>query len=443
MINRIIINIKAFFIWIKKILKSLFLQRLFKSNRSVAIISVLIAIVSWIIVSIMSTENISIVISNIPVSVSLSDSAMDDGLRIFSGQDVTASVTAVGSRIVVGQLTKNDIKIVAQQASFINAPGNYTLALTAKKAGVLTDYEILSDISPGFLNIVVDNYKEVEFKIEKDIKYTSPDEYYKGDLNFSFENVTISGPESEISKVSKIVAKKEFNEPIKQTMTESIPLIMQDKDGNVIKSNNIALSSNEVDVTIVVLSKRTLNVSCEFNGMPTGIETSNFVTAIIPNVLDVAASEETFSKLHSIKLGPIDFSTIDTSKNNIEVPIILPMDCKILNDISHARVSINTKDLVQKEISINKFSFINSADKDSLRCYSNNVKVIVVGPTDQIFRLTAKDIEARIDMSGKESMVGYAEMPLNLVISNHNACWVYGKYKVIVGCREGQEKVNN
>ena len=138
-------------------------KNVFYSDRAILLLSVIISFIFWFVLSIGDTEGKPVTISDIPISVNLSDAAVEDGLKVFGGQNTKAEVSVTGSRIIVGQLTKSDIQIVAQMASSITSPGNYTLELTPKKVGVLTDYEFSSGVTPGFVTVMVDRYREAEF----------------------------------------------------------------------------------------------------------------------------------------------------------------------------------------------------------------------------------------------------------------------------------------
>ncbi|MBQ3093087.1 MAG: hypothetical protein IJC57_02400, partial [Clostridia bacterium] len=117
---------------IKDKIKNIKINRLFYNNKFVAVFSIVTSFVIWIAMASNSSESIPMIISDIPVDIVLSESAVKDGLRIFSGQDITARVEVTGNRLTVGQLTKNDIQVTAPQAaSTIMSPGNYTLELAA------------------------------------------------------------------------------------------------------------------------------------------------------------------------------------------------------------------------------------------------------------------------------------------------------------------------
>ena len=91
-------------------------SRLFSNTKFVLIISLLLSVVIWIMVSLSDTNESNVTISNIPININLSESATNSGLKIFSGADQTASVTVTGNRVAMGSVSSDDIVVSAPNA---------------------------------------------------------------------------------------------------------------------------------------------------------------------------------------------------------------------------------------------------------------------------------------------------------------------------------------
>ena len=104
------------------------INKLLCSNKFTFLISLIFSFCIWIKLSTSSSERISKTITNIPIVINLSESAKEAGLTIFGLDNIKAEVTVSGNRITLGQLTKDNITVFAQQsAGIINSTGNYTL----------------------------------------------------------------------------------------------------------------------------------------------------------------------------------------------------------------------------------------------------------------------------------------------------------------------------
>ena len=103
--------------------------RLFYNDKFVMIFSVLVSIILWFTVSATNTSTESHkVISDIPVTIELSQNAKDNDLMVFNDNQ-TASVSVSGSSFIVSQVQKENILVTALQAGSIDRAGTYTLVL--------------------------------------------------------------------------------------------------------------------------------------------------------------------------------------------------------------------------------------------------------------------------------------------------------------------------
>lgn len=404
---------------------------IFSNNKLIFLFSLMISFVIWLIININSRDTLPITISDIPVSIQLSESAVKDGLKIFSGQNLKAQVDICGNKLILSQVKKDDIFITAPQAaSTITSPGTYTLELTAKKAGVLTDYEFASGVQPNFITIMVDRYREAEFTVEPEIEFSANPSYFLGSTILSSPSVVLSGPESEISKIKRIVVKKRIPQELESTFTAKMPIIMYDAYGEQIISETISSTASEIEVTIPVLTKKTLPIHPNFINAPEGFDLSDGSVGTSPNSLEIAGPQEQVEKMNSIELDAIDFHKIDLQNNRFDLPINLPQGCKSLNNIYSAEVFIDTSKCKDKYLRITEFSFINMPEGKTAKVYTDGIDVKFVGHANKIKSLSPSHVQAQINLSGKESMLGSMEVPAKIVINSVTGTWVYGEYLI-------------
>lgn len=425
-------NMKSFTGKMKKIT----LGKLFYNNKFVMVFSVIMSFIVWIVVSSSKSESVPVSISDIPVDINLSESAVQDGLKIFSGQDITARVDISGNRLVVGQVTKNDIQISAPQAaSTIMSPGNYTLELSAKKVGLLQDYQIVSAVKPSVVTVMVDRYREAEFNIEPEINFTPKSDYFVGNTILSSQKVKLSGPETEISKIKKVKVKADIPGEISSTATLKLPIIMYDAYDKPITSETISCSVDEVDASVPVLMKKKIDIIPQFDNIPTGINLNREYKDIVklnPSTLEIAGPEETVKSLSSVKLDSINFRDISLQSNSFNMPINLPQGCRSLNNEYSSTVSLNLSQFKEKNFNINQFSFKNVPAGKEASVYNGEINVTVLGPSNKSNSLKASDLSAEIVFNQDKEISNSMEMPVKITIKNHNSLWVYGTYYVNV-----------
>lgn len=424
------ITLKSWRDLLKGKLTKISINKIFYDNKLVFLFSVFVSFAIWIGVNAGGADSTPVTISDIPVSISLSESAVQDGLRIFSGQDIKAQIDISGNKVIVGQVTKDDILItVPQAASTITSPGTYTLELTAKKTGLISNYEFASGVQPTFVTIMVDRYREAEFNIEPEFEFSANPNYFLGATVLSSPKAVLSGPESEISKIKKICVKGHIDQELQGTFTTKSPIIMYDAYGEQIISETISSTVKEVEVTIPVLMRRNISIKPNFKNTPSGLNLSSIVKTV-PASLEIAGPEEQIGDMMAIELAPIDFSELNVQKNRMSIQIDLPNGCRSLNNIYSVEVFINTSGFKERTFCVDQISFLNVPEGKTTKVYTDKIDVKLVGPSNSIRYMSAENITAQIDLGGKEDLSGSMEIPVLITVKNYNDVWAYGKYLV-------------
>lgn len=412
------------------------LGRLFYNNKVVMFFSIIFAFIGWIILSTSSSETTTKIITDIPITVPLSESAKESGLTVFGTEDIKAEIPVSGNRLILGQLTKNDIQITAQQsANMITSTGKYTLELSAKKNSLLTDYEISSSVSPKFITVVVDRYKSKTFEITPNIKYTANTDYFVAPIALSEPNVTISGPESLISSIDKASVEGSVPGTINNNVDlNNLPINLFDHDGNKINTKNLTLSITKVNATISILQRKFVDIKPQFTSIPSGLNIKDLSVQVIPSTVEIAASNDTFKNINKITLDSIDFSKINLEHSQFEQSLNVPADYRNLNNTYNSTVKINLSGFQARTITANNIVFKNLPSNRSASSHTMSLPIQVIGPSGQIRSLSPSDIFIEVDLSGKEEFSGRTEMPAKITFNaSANKCWAYGTYKVNVG----------
>lgn len=403
---------------------------LFYNDKFVLLFSIFASIVLWIVLASTNTEEHPRSIVNVPIKVTLSDAAQQDGLKVFSPVNSTATVSIKGNSMIVNQISASDLELTAL-ASTITAPGTYTIPLQVRATGTLSDF-MVDSISPPQVIISVDRYKEKTFQIDTDIKYksdyTSDPSYFVGAATLSSDSVTITGPEKDISQINRVAIQYEVSDTLRESKSFTSDLILYDVNGNKLSVGKMKLSVEKVDVTIPVLPRKVLPLSISFINKPDALQLSPDQVTVEPQSIEVAGPKESIDSLNEISLAPIDFATISPTKNTFNVNVTLPTGCRNLSSIPVAKVTLHVEGLATRSLVVTNFSVKNLASDKTANIYTNNLPVTVVGPEAEISKLTSSNLSAQIDMAGKENFTGHTEMPATISISGASSSWVYGSY---------------
>lgn len=421
---------KEYIDFFKNKLKKINTGKLLYDNKIVFLFSVLISFSIWICINVSGKDSDPVTISDIPVSINLSESAIKDGLRIFSGQNTKVQIDISGNKLIVGQVKKDDIQVLAPQVNTITSPGTYTLELTAKKVGILSDYEFVSSLQPSFITIMVDRYREAEFTVEPEIEFSADPSYFLGATVLSSPKVMLSGPELEISKIKRVVAKGKIKEELTSTYTTKLPITMYDDYGKQIISETISSTVSEVDVTIPVLMKKKMTINPNFENVPEGLDIFSSLVKVDPTSLEIAGPEDQIAEIDKIELDFIDFNELNVSSNKFSIQINLPGGCRSLNNVYTAEVSVDTSGFKEKTFSVSQISCTNIPEGKTASVYTGKIEVKVVGPASSIRKLTSDNISAEVDLESRQDLSSAMEVPAKIKFKNFDDVWAYGEYLI-------------
>lgn len=409
-----------------------FLKRLFSHNLTLLIIAFVITFVTWFVLSANSQTDTNVTISDIPITIELPKESLDEGLQVFSGGDVKASVEVTGNRITVGSLTPSDIQVVANQSNSIIAPGAYNLPLSAKKTGVKTNYSIVSStVTPSNVTIYVDKLKEAEFDIENQLIYKVKDGYY-ANASLSETSVALSGPDSEVSQVDKVVVQGTVEGELADSKTVEKTLIYLDKNGDELELSLTKADIDSVKVAISVFPMMDVDLEVDVENAPKSYPT----LSISPSTIKIAGPTDSLKNIkdNKINIGTVDFKKLKNEKTKLSFDISLPTECKNISNESTATVSIDLSKYKNDSVSCKIGNELDSSKYSAE--YDNTVDITVYGLKDDIADISATDLTVTADFSNvleKVSKDGSITVDVPLVISlssDYDKCWVYGDYTV-------------
>lgn len=412
-------------------------SRLFYNNKFVACFSVFLAIVLWFITISNDTQDHAWAVTGVPIKITLSDSAQSDGMKVFWQANPTATVYVKG--MVVNQLNSTDLVAYAPSASSIASPGTYSFPLNVRNAGSnLSQAAYTVDhIDPQSITFTVDRYREKTFKIQSDITYKqgykADPSYFVGPAVLSTDSVTLSGPEKQVSQVNRVAFEYEVDNTLTDTKKFTATLVMYDANGNKIEKGDMTVNPEKVDVTIPVLPRQTMTMNAAFTNKPAGLLLGAGQVQVVPEKIDVAGPKDTLANMAgAISLDPVDFSTISPSHNSFDATVTLPATCKNLSNTPTAHVTLDLSGMSTKQMTASTFEVKNLGSGRNATVNTTGLSVTVVGPPDEVSKLTGSSIVGNIDMSGKENFTGQTEAPVTFSVSNFSSCWVYGSYMASV-----------
>lgn len=413
--------------------KSSFLTRLFSHNIVLLIISFLLAFIAWFIINANSQTETNVTISNIPISITLPDTAVEKGFRIFNDNEYTASVEVSGNRVTVGSLTPSDIQVTANQVSTIDHTDEYNLPLSAKKVGVKTNYNIMSSVNPSSVTVFVDKFKEKDMPIDKSRMKVVIDTGYYSEVSMSNDTVHLEGAASKIDEIETVAIIDTINADGTAPMTLQKPLVFLDKNGNQIDLHYVTTDLKSVEVTVVSQPRKDVTLKLDIQNAP---KYAPEVTLTPSQVSLYGPADQINSiKNSSVTIGTLDFKTLTNKSYQIPYDVSLPenlKDCHVISeDEDVVMASVDLSSYSSTTLNVEVKARVDTTKYKAEIASNPTVKLTVYGPDSLISEITEDDVRAIADITKMTSQLDSEKtvsisVPLTVTLgSDYLSCWVY------------------
>lgn len=415
--------------------KKLSLNKLFQNNKFLIILSLVISTITWVYMSMGTTNDTSVTISNIPIQIELPDQLVNNGLQVFSDTEQTATVTVTGSRAVLGSISTKDITVTAA-TNGIDSAGTYQISLSAVKTNPSANFQIISTVTPSNVNVIVDYLRETSFPIQENVVYKVADGYYAS-TSLASKNITISGPQTEIAKIAKVSASAELDGILDDSTSATADILLYDKSGNRISTDLLKMEFGTVEASISVLPEKTVKVVPEFMNKPEGLNLGDDMLSVEPSEILLAGPKKVLDNTKSIKLESIDFATLSNKRYEYDDQgINIPTDCKNISNSTAAKVVLDLSSLSKKTYTVDSFKVSGLSSEYKADVTQTNMSVTVIGSKKELENLKSSDIECIIDTSDQSGTVGSVQMPVTFKLKGTSTCWVSGSYKANITISE-------
>ncbi len=408
-------------------------RTLFSNNKFVFAFSLIIAFGLWLWVSVEKSPVVENVIVSVPVQIDLENSVPEQlGLEIFGDNSFTVDVTVTGKKFIVSSLTADDIKVTAQ-TNYVDSSGNKSLLLKASQNSS-QDFEIVS-LSQNYISVFFDTYKEAEFAVEPNIVNPSVIEgCFLGNVVFSKSTVTVSGPSSEVNKITGVAATAEITEQLSATttVTPDIELLGAEKS----ELSNVTVNTGDagITMTIPVLKEVTLPTTVTFKNAPANYLASSINKTVYPSTIKVGIPIEKIDTVKEISVGTVDFNDIDAGNNVFTFNAQDIPDYYVTDSAKTFKVNVYISDVTSTVLSVPVQNFTVNPKEGYTAAVNTKViqNVKILGPESVIGTLTSDSIAVEIDLSNADAAEGTFNVPVKIVINDNTSCWANGSYTVNV-----------
>ena len=376
-------------------------------------------------------------INNVPVDFTYDSAAYTSrGLSIVSAPEKYVSLKLSGDGYTIGSLTSSDF-VVYPDWSGVRDSGEKTLHLQVRGVNTLLNGVSVSiEGGDNSVDVVFDVVEEKTVPITVTTNYlTIADGYILYGTELSKETVTLSGPSTEIDKVETCTAEVTHKGELTDSVTLDTALRFYTKSGSEVKFEYTNLEESSVEVTLEVYKMATLPVSVSFINAPRNFDPSVLVYSLSKQTLNVAGPESQIEKLSTLSVGTIDLSTFALNKV-YELPIELPGNIRLLDNISSITVSFDSSKLETKTMNLpaSCVQVVNLPSTYTLNVQTERLmNVTLCGPAGLLDTLVPEQVVIEIDADDFYVAAGQQNIACRLYVPSNGKIFALGSY--VIQCK--------
>ena len=393
------------------------------------ILSLAIAVLIWLIVRNVQDPVIVQTFYDIPVTL-VNESYLSNNMKIpllIDGDD-TVKVRIKAEESVIKELKKEDIVAQADMTQiYMDAtPKMVPVEVTCK--GIADDN---ITVTPRNIQVDIENQTSVEKTIAVNTGDTTPDKDYEvGSLLANPEKVTISGPESIINKIDKVVAKIDVTGMKESNVELDSELKIYDKNQDELSEKQLSylnlagVQDNKIKIQAQFWKvQKNVKIGSEYSGSPQyGYEVDS--VSVVPETLSLAGTDEALQKLAvegntlTIPASYIDVSGKDSDFDvKVDISELLPENMKLARDINStviATVKILPYNSRDYEVSPTQIKVENKPENMNYKFEPDKIVARIKAKEEDLDNLKTDDIQMKIDL--KDAKAGENTLPVTVTL---------------------------
>ena len=403
-----------------------------KSKLFSLIVSVLAAMCLWVYVMTVVNPDVDLTIGNIPVTFSGAEVLREDhGLVITGDYQEFVSVHFYGKNADLKTLDqhKDELKAVID-VSKVRSTKDYTMSYDITLPSAVSASSITKmDKSPANITFTVERQIRKSVEVRGDFSSVKIAEGYMLDsTSFDFDSITIEGPESIVNTVDHVQITIERSN-VDKTITESVPVVLLDKDGAQVDPTQLTLSADAIEVTMKIVKYKVVPIEVQFTEGG-GAKLSDLDWDYEPKAVTLSGDSTVLDGLNSIQLEPIDLSTLPSNDETVERAILIPNDAKNVSGEETVSVRITIKGKQIKTLRTTNIVFVGvDEEKFKATSLSQQVQVTIRAAAADASRISATSIRIVADMSGY-TQEGTYQVPVTVYVDGFDSAGAIGQYSI-------------
>ncbi len=363
------------------------------------VISLVIAIVVWIIVANLDDYKTTKQISGIEIEFVNGDAITEKNKVYEVPEGTTIDIVVKGRRSVVEELTSEDFKAVAD-LSKMSVTNAVTVEVSAISSYVARDLTI--SYTNNAVTIAVENKIEKQLPITVRADAEVAEGYAIRNKTATPNLITVRGAESVVNMIEEVVVDVDVT-GANHNLTANAQPVFLDHSGEVIESTKFEYDVDEVAVSVEILQTKKLSVRVKTAGE---VKDGYAIASIDyqPTSILVVGEAEDLAKVDEVLIDDIDVT--DCSKDletSVVIADYLPSGIALADDNEEVMIKVMIEAVEEKTLVL-EADDINIVGKDQSYQYtftdSEGYSIKVRGLKDNLEKLKVTNLIPSIDVEG-------------------------------------------
>lgn len=371
-------------------------------NFGLKILALIFAFGLWLVVVNISDPVATTTISGVPVEILNGDVITRQGkiYEVLEGTDtVTVSVSA--KRTILDSLSRENIKATADLEN-LSEDGTTRIRVESNRYNETID-SIKSKTE--YLKVNIEEMERTQFVITPVITGEPVSGYVVGNITLDENVVRVSGPESVISKISKVVAEVSVSN-MSSNIRTSVELKLYDFEDTLIENRNITKNIANVNISVEVLETKEVPIKLSVSGTPDEEYGFNGILTSSPESIMIAGTPSMLAKVSEIVI-PESEVNVEGAEGEMNIAVnageYLPDGIrfaaegetgKIIVTVGIAPKETKTVEIVKGAITITGMP---DGYEASFMSVNDGIPAEIMAMPEQLEKFDASDITAVID----------------------------------------------
>lgn len=377
------------------------------NNAELKVLSILLSVVLWMVVVKLADPDMTKTFS-VSVEILNKDVVAEMGkVPDVVGETDIAVFYITGPRSYVEKMGGDDFIVTADLSQLdLRQDGDTKLVPIEISARKYDRYITINQRTVN-LQITLEDLSEQKFVITPETSGTPAEGCAIGEVEVTPNLLNISGPESIVSRISRVSAAINVD-GVSNDVSDNVIPVLYDEDNQPITSDLLEMNQSAVTIRAKILGTKSVPVRCQVSGTPAeGFEYRGL--EYVPDSVLIKGEAEILNHITAINI-PGDVINIDGAKEESEVsidlmPYLTEAGVSLVDDTANqivVRILIEQKESKVFNIPVERIQITGLKQDYELTFSGNSLPVSVRALKEHMDTLEAGNINASIDVTDLE-----------------------------------------